>query len=263
MQKTDAEPVAARLAGRTVKVAGLGGIGAWVAWAVTLYLARHLPGEVLWLIDGDSYEPANRDRVVFHVDGDPNKAVVKARELTAACGGRLTILPVPQYIRPANVGRLIGERDVVLACFDNHKSRLCLSRRVSRLEDAVFISGGNDGLEEGRAGTLGNVMLQVRQAGRDVTHPLPRFHPEIARPADRRPDELGCGAVVESSPQLGFTNLLAAALMCAAFHHWLTEAEPGFEEIFFDLQAARATPVSRPVTVCRKPVSARPRPCRS
>ena len=35
-------------------------------------------------------------------------------------------------------------------------------------------------------------MVYRRAAGVDVTHPLTRFHPEIARPADKRPDELSC-----------------------------------------------------------------------
>src|SRR5207249_8246710 len=91
---------------KAVKVFGLGGIGAPVAQAMAQFLSFQPGGSCsLWLIDGDHDEDRNRDRVLFEIYD--NKAVAKAQELTRACDGRVTIFPVPEYVTPRNVRRLI------------------------------------------------------------------------------------------------------------------------------------------------------------
>jgi hypothetical protein len=108
----------------------------------------------------------------------------------------------------------------------------------------VLISGGNDGIEGDRDGTFGNVMIYERVAGGDVTNPLTRYHPEIARPRDKRPDEIGCAELARSSPQLLFTNLAVAAAMLGMFYAWLTSSLE-HEEVFLDVVRARMQGVGR------------------
>ncbi len=175
------------------KVIGLGGIGSVVAEGLAMYLASEGERAGLWLVDGDGYEEKNRSRMRYEDDG--NKALSKAAELSELAeldGSALTIVPTPAFVTPSNVRHIVEEHDIVFLCVDNHSTRRTVSRRCRKLDNVLLISGGNDGVEKGRSGTFGNVMVYRRVAGADVTHPLTRFHPEIARPEDKRPDELGC-----------------------------------------------------------------------
>jgi hypothetical protein len=235
--------LAGRMEGRTLKVIGLGGIGSPVAQALAQFLSASAPGAVpLYLVDGDAFEERNRARVAFQAGG--NKAVSKAQELSLVYGHAVTIVPVPRYATPYNLHRLLDNGDCVMLAVDNHQTRKAVSRRCERLSDVLLISGGNDGIENGREGTYGNVMLFERSGGRDVTSPLTRFHPEIARPEDKRPDELGCAALAGSAPQLLFTNLAVAAAMLAAFYGWLTR-RGAHEEIFLDISRQQMHGVHR------------------
>jgi hypothetical protein len=231
-----------RLWGRSVKVIGLGGIGTPVAQALTQFLGVNHPGTTLFLIDGDAFEERNRARVAFRDGG--NKAIAKARELSSTCRSPTTIVPVPKYVTPHNVHRILTENDVIFLAVDNHATRRCVSNRCRQLRGGVLISGGNDGIDEDHDGTFGNVMIYERLAGRDVTNPLTRHHPEIARPLDKRPDEVGCAELTHSSPQLLFTNLTVAAAMLGVFYAWLTRPLE-YEEVFIDVARGRMQPVRR------------------
>lgn len=230
------------LDGRRVKVIGLGGIGSLVAPCLVQYLSGLGFKGAVWLIDGDSFEESNRTRVRFEAYG--NKSLVKAAELDALARGP-KLVPVPRYVTPRNVGGLVEERDVVLMCVDNHATRRCVARRCGRLADILLISGGNDGVEDGREGTFGNVLVHRREAGEDRTNPLTRYHPEIARPADKRPDQMSCGELAQSSaPQLLFTNLAVASAMLNALFAWVA-GRLEYEEVYLDILAARMNAVAR------------------
>jgi hypothetical protein len=232
-----------RLHGRSITVIGLGGIGSPVAQALAQFLGVSAPpGTNLFLVDGDAFEEKNRARVTFQDGG--NKAISKARELTATCGGAVAIVPVPKYVTPYNVHRLVNNDGVVFLAVDNHATRRCVSNRCRKLQDIVLISGGNDGIDDGREGTFGNVLIYERVAARDVTSPLTRFHPEIAQPRDKRPDERGCVALAQSSPQLLFTNLAVATAMLGTFYAWLT-GRVNYEEVFLDIASTRLQSVRR------------------
>jgi molybdopterin/thiamine biosynthesis adenylyltransferase len=226
-----------------IKVIGLGGIGAPLAQALVQFLAYRPPCPTVWLVDGDTYEEKNRERVVF--EACLNKAAVKARELTRATQGRVTVVPVEEYVTSRNVRRLIDEGDVIFLAVDNHASRALVSRRCADLAQAALISGGNDGVVEGKSGgTFGNVQIYLREDGRDRTNAITRFHPEIARPADRQPDQDGCADLAPSAPQLLFTNLTVAAAMLGTFHAWLA-GTLDWEEVYLDIAQGRMTPVKR------------------
>ncbi|HUB82744.1 MAG TPA: ThiF family adenylyltransferase [Bryobacteraceae bacterium] len=241
---------------RSVKIVGSGGgIGTPLTRAVVQFLAFGYPSCKVFLVDGDAYEERNRTRVLFDAPG--NKAVVQSQQLSEVLGGVPAIVPIPRYLTPRNAHRLIEERDVVFLCVDNHASRKAVADSVRRrqLSDIVLISGGNDGVEKGRQGTFGNVMVYIRQNGRDVTNPLTRFHAEIAKPHDKRPDQLGCGELAHSAPQLLLTNLAVAAAMLNPFYGWLS-GQLDYEELFLDIGKGRMNAVKRRVA---SPAHRRPR----
>jgi len=227
---------------RAIKVIGLGGIGSFVAPAIAHFVFSTRIRSPLWLLDGDDYEEKNKDRVLFESHG--NKALAKAKELSQGFDHRVKVIGVPEYVTPRNVRRVVDDGDVVFLCVDNHASRKLVSNRCRRLDEVVLFSGGNDGIENGRDGTFGNAQVYVRSGGRDMTNHLARLHPEIAKPRDKRPDELGCADLVNSAPQLLFTNMAVASAMLSAFFSW-HRGTLAFEEIYLDIAQGRMIPVSR------------------
>lgn len=234
-----------------VKIIGLGGIGSPVAQAMVQFLSARNVSCPVWLIDGDVYEERNRERVLFH--SYENKALAKAAELAQVCNGGINILPVPKHVTPGNVARLIKERDLIHLCVDNHATRKLVSDRCRKLDNVVLFSGGNDGVTENAEGTFGNVQVYIRREGQDITNPLTRFHPEIAHPQDKRPDELGCAAMIQAAaaPQLLITNLAVASAMLSTFYAWLTD-QLAYEELYLDSALAKMVPVRRVVKKKRK-----------
>jgi hypothetical protein len=234
----------ARLAGRPLVVIGLGGIGVPVAQALVRFLTFARADTTIFLIDGDTFEERNRARVSFARGG--NKALSVASELAACGDGHVAIVPVPKYVTPRNVRRLLDSGSIVMLAVDNHATRKCVSQRCARLSDVLLISGGNDAVEKDRDGTFGNVMIYERSRGRDLTPPLTRFHPEIAQHIDKRPDQLGCAALAKTTPQLLFTNLAVASTMLGVFYAWLL-GRLEHDEVYLNIASARMNAVRRAV----------------
>jgi hypothetical protein len=172
-----------------------------------------------------------------------NKAEVKAAEVLAWLGAcDVSVAAVPEYVTPENIDRLIRADDHVLLCVDNHPTRKLVSDHCATLDSVALFSGGNDGVEPpGRLGTYGNVQVYLRQAGRDVTAPLTRFHPEIANPKGKLPTELSCVELAQSVPQVLFTNLAVASAMLNAFLAF-TCGRLHYQEVKLDVLAARMLP---------------------
>jgi hypothetical protein len=103
------------LEGRQIKVIGLGGVGAGVAQAVAQFLATRQASCSLWLIDGDSYEERNRERVIFR--SYDNKAVAKAHEFTVATGNRITVIPPLTRFHP-EIARARDKSPAQMGCAD-------------------------------------------------------------------------------------------------------------------------------------------------
>ena len=228
---------------------GLGGIGGLLMRLLVPFLhheCQQQPGAArrvsVVAADGDSYETVNRSRTWFGRLGP--KAEVLTEELAGPYGDRLTLLPVPHYVTPQRARWLIQTGDVVFCQPDNHATRRVVERRCARLENLALFSGGNDGVENGSAGTFGNVQVFLRARGRNVTNPLSTFHPEIAAPADRLPTEQGCAAATPSAPQLLFTNAAVATAMLGAFYAWRRGAL-AYEEAYLDVLTGKHVPVSR------------------
>jgi hypothetical protein len=223
-------------------VIGLGGTGGLVLRLLVPFLYHEAPSATVLAVDGDEYEERNRARMWFDRCGP--KATVLAEDLAAAYGDRVTLLPVPHYVTPQRAPWLVREGDVVFCLPDNHATRRLVERRCARLRDVALFSGGNDGVEEDKTGTFGNVQIYLRAGGRDVTNPISAFHPEIARPADRLPGAAGCAAAAASGPQLLFTNAAVAAAVVGAFYAWRRGALD-YEEAYLDVQSGRHVPVRR------------------
>jgi hypothetical protein len=224
-----------------IRLIGLGGVGGIVLQFLAMFLRGGMRPARLVLIDGDQFEPKNMERMNFPSSG--NKAEVKAAETLEMLGPcPLSIVPVPEHVKEANVGRLVRSGDYVLLCVDNHVTRRIVSDHCQTLSDIVLISGGNDGVEPPRQqGTYGNVQIAVRQNGQDLTAPITRYHPEIANATGAIPGHEGCGQIVQSVPQLLFTNLAVASAMLNALLA-CTCGRLTYQEVQFDVLAARSVP---------------------
>jgi hypothetical protein len=231
--------------GPRIKLIGCGGVGGHVAPHLCRFLHAERRAAHVVLIDGDAYEERNRSRMRF--SAYENKALVLGRELAAAFGDVLTVEPVPEYLTAANSRTLIAEGDLIFLAVDNHATRKLVGTACAALRDVTLISGGNDGIEDGRDGTYGNVQLVRRVAGRDATHALEHFHPEIRAPRDGLPSERSCAELAQgAAPQLLFTNLAVASAMLNAFYG-VSRGQVAYEEVYLDIVKNRVVPVERPV----------------
>jgi len=209
-----------------IVVIGLGGIGSILVERLCRFLnySNDLKAAVI-LVDGDSYETKNYERQEFAQIG--KKAEVKEIELMTKYS-RIEFDAFPAFINETNTAEIIKEGNVVFLCVDNHKSRMIVSNYCKNLNNVTLISGGNEF-------TDGNVQTYVRRDGKDLTPDLCKYHPEIANPDDKLPEEMSCEELAESDPQLYFTNLGAATLMCWAFYNSVIKANYERSETYFDI----------------------------
>ena len=161
-----------------VVVIGLGGIGIQLTRPLAVFLASLVNGAddesntsiELILCDGDSFAPENSYRIDIVDYG--NKAEVVGRELMDRLpSSTLAIRWVSQYVAPQNIAEIIKDGDCVFLACDNHATRKLVGQHFasSSISNAVLISGGNDGIEDGHSGTYGNIQVFVRKDGNNLT----------------------------------------------------------------------------------------------
>ena len=231
------------------RLIGAGGVGQIVATFLARYLCSLAVESRLVIIDGDEFEHGNEQRMAVPKFFE-NKATALARTLKETCRGTaVTILAVEQYVRPDNLDRLIhgGPGESVLLCVDNHATRKLVGDHCDQLDDICLVSGGNDGVgpdafDTFRHGTAGNVQVVVRRGGHALTPALGDLHPEIANPADTRPDDAGCAELMATVPQILFTNLTTAAAMLNTWRLFAT-GELKYSELVFDVRRGRMAPL--------------------
>jgi hypothetical protein len=221
-----------------VKIVGLGGVGGIVARYLATWLGAQRHPARLVLIDGDAFEARNAERMLFSRGGN-KAAVVRDDLLEQLPESELLLSAVEEYVSAVNLPRLVQSGDVVLLAVDNHATRKLVADHCTRLDDVCLISGGNDGVGADAAGqplrgTFGNVQIQVRRAGRDVSPRLDAFHPEIASPRDAHPGELSCTQALVAVPQLLFTNLATASAMLSTLYLHACDALH-YPELCFDI----------------------------
>lgn len=209
-----------------IVVIGLGGVGSILIERLCRFMnfSRDMSADIL-LVDGDSYEAKNYERQEFIRIG--NKADIKASELEVKFSN-LRIDAFEEFITEENVSEVIKEGNIIFVCVDNHKTRMIVSNYCKGLQDITLISGGNEF-------TDGNVQLYVRRGGQDLTPDLCKYHPEIANPDDRLPTEMSCEELAQSDPQLYFTNLGVATLMCWTFYNAIVKKSYERSEVYFDI----------------------------
>lgn len=242
--------------GQSIKIIGLGGIGSIVARYGSVFLASLDTDARVVLIDGDTFEPKNEQRMIFSDFG--NKAEVIRNELSDAFKNtRLMVMAVPEYVSDGsekaggtdrNIDRLVRDGDIVIVAVDNHVTRKMISDHCKTLDNVVLISGGNDGVEvtdEGKQksnGAYANVQIYVREEGKELSPPIDSFlHPEIAEPTDNHPGDPNCTELLASVPQILFTNLAAASLILNALWLYLC-GKLHYGELSVDIAEGRMIP---------------------
>ena len=210
---------------------GLGGIGSILCGRIARYVTYSADsGTSMLLVDGDSYESKNLERQDFTQMG--NKAEVKAADLKMQFS-RLNISSFPAFVNETNLAQVIKEGNIVFLCVANHKTRMIVNNYCKNLNDVTLISGGNELID-------GNVQVYVKRDGNDITPDLCAYHPEIANPDDKLPEEMSCEELAESEPQLYFTNLTVATFMCQAFYNAVVKEEYKASEVYFDITQMQA-----------------------
>jgi len=210
----------------SVVIIGLGGIGSILCEKIFRFLNYLDEVKVnVTLVDGDDFELKNHERQEFSMLG--NKAEVKANDLKYKFD-QISVDAIPRFVNPYTIEEIVKEKDIVLLAVDNHKTRNIVSNYCKELRDVTLISGGNEL-------TDGNVQIYIRRGGRDLTPDLGAYHPEIQSPRDRTPEEMSCEELSKSEPQLYFTNLGAATLMCWVFYNVVVKENYKFSEVYFDI----------------------------
>jgi len=209
-----------------IVIIGLGGVGSILCDNLSRYLNYSDINASVSLVDGDYYESRNSERQTFIRLGD--KASVKCTELIHKFQ-EVSFQDFNEFINEDNVASLITENSIVFLCVDNHISRKIISDHCQTLNDITIISGGNEY-------TDGNVQLYKREGGKNVTASLTEYHPEIEFPEDQSPEDMSCEELSKSEPQLLFTNLTVATIMCWMFyaiHNGKDVTKHG--EVYFDI----------------------------
>lgn len=221
-----------------IVIVGLGGVGSILVERICRYINYSVDEKkTVLLVDGDTYEVKNFERQDFTRIG--NKADIKADELELKFEN-IEFDVVEEYINEENVKDIIQSGDIVFMCVDNHKSRMVINNYCKTLNDVTIISGGNEL-------TDGNAQLYVRKGGVDLSPDLCAYHPEIANPDDKLPDEMSCEELSKSEPQLYFTNLGVATLMCWLFYNSVIGNQHDRSEVYFDIVTMTADSKIRPI----------------
>jgi hypothetical protein len=237
--------------GTNIKIIGLGGIGSWLVQFISKYARFTMLKNkkiTITCIDGDKYDSLNRPRQNFTNLG--SKARIKMLELKSEYDKyvppgydleNFAFECYEEYISDDNIVSQIIEGDSVFMGVDNHKTRSLVSKHCKKLDDIILISGGNDVV-------VGNIQIYQKKAGEEITADLCAYHPEIENPQDKAPYEMSCEELQESAPQLLFTNIMVATLMCCAYYNLLTEKiniNNQIGEAYFDITTLKCDPKLR------------------
>lgn len=133
----------ARLTGARVLVVGAGGLGN----PVLQYLAGAGVGHIT-LMDGDCVEEGNLHRQpLFRMDQLGQPKVTAAASALRALNPAITIIPLYQWLDPANAPQLVAQADLVLDCADTFAASLvlsdcCLTAGVPLISASVLARSG-------------------------------------------------------------------------------------------------------------------------
>lgn len=179
----------------------------------------------LTLIDGDTFSPHNALRQAGTSGSKLIRQMQNIRKQDAFSVWLHTcsLKGYNNYVSPANMGKIFsGGTQVIFLCVDNHKTRYEVSRwAVEQNANILVINGGNEK-------TTGNVTVCENFFGKLLDPPIYEIYPEVNANADKRPDEIDCGAVTRSNDQTAVTNNMIASIMLAMFSKWVRTG--GFDQ---------------------------------
>ena len=131
-----------------VFVAGAGGLGS----PISIYLAVAGVGTIR-LADHDTIELSNLNRQILHGDGDIGKRKVdSAAQKLKSLNKDITVETIAETITEANVGKLVGDCDLIVDAMDNLPTRYVLNKAAIE-KNIPFFHGAVYGFE-GRAMTV-------------------------------------------------------------------------------------------------------------
>jgi adenylyltransferase/sulfurtransferase len=131
-----------RLKASTVFVAGAGGLGSPVSFALALAGIG-----TIRICDFDAPELSNLNRQFLHDDSrlGMNKAE-SARQTLSRLNPHVQVEAITERIEDANVDRLVGDAALILDCMDNFPTRFALNRAAVR-KGIPLVHGSIWGLE--------------------------------------------------------------------------------------------------------------------
>lgn len=254
-------------------VVGAGGIGSSLCHYLAMMLEYKAPGSALFIVDGDTFEPKNKERQLFKDMG--NKADSVASELVERYT-KTAIIPLGLWvveeagedakeqglIAATGKGGLIQEDTVVFPVVDNYKARGIIFDAAAKLNNVDVISAGNSDQ------LFVSLYHYQRRNGADVTAHPRTMHSEYVDPPDRNPGEMSCQerAAIDGGTQLLAANIGAVSLILGKVQSVIFDEVPRLspeegdnpDEIFMELGMGMASCFDRtaePKTV-GTPVSA-------
>lgn len=239
-------------------VVGAGGIGSSLCRYLAMMLEFKAPWSGLLIVDGDHFEPKNKERQVFSVAG--NKAEAVAAELMPQFQ-KTAIIPIGKWVVEEEQETaedvegdqiaakiLLQEGDIVFPVVDNFKARKIIFDAAEKLDNIDVISAGND------ENLYVSSYHYQRRDGKDVTMHPKHIHEEYENPPDRNPGELSCQerTEIDGGTQLLAANIGAVALILGKVQSAIFDAverneeNPDFpDETFLELGMGLASSINR------------------
>lgn len=232
-------------------IVGAGGIGHYLAPPLAKFLAFTLGEGTLTIIDGDEVEDKNLSRVYDEDCVGDNKAELLAdicRDIIPS-DSSVKVISLDQYLTPQLFERYhtswYQEGTVIFGCVDNHKSRVYCEELCSKLDNGIFVTGGNS-FHEGQS------QMYVRVNGEDVSPKITSFAFDLLDESDPNnifPDEEDCTGEYEERPQLLLANITAATTMLNQWYSQCVNTTPEqgnvINEVTFDITTGGAVNVFR------------------
>ena len=138
---------------------------------------------------------------------------------------------------------------IVFLCVDNKKTRYEVQKYMEKFDDCLLINGGNDK-------TTGQVNVYEKCRGKAFDPALYEVYPDITANADKRPDEVECGAVAPKHDQIAITNSMIANLMLSWYVKWARQGlffvdrkgseGKRYNEILLDIEKPTVVPLFHP-----------------
>lgn len=208
-----------------IKIIGIGGIGTQLLPPLMRW-NQHEKKLPITLIDGDHIEVKNLKRQDFleELIGQ-NKA--EAAKITYKSYG-FDIHSIAEFLDDSNVDIHIEEGNIIFTGVDNYKTRVIIQEKAKSLNNILCIFMGNEY-------TDGDVLIYLKSMGEELTDPVFVNHPELIERMDKLPHEMSCEELLNSAPQIIFTNLTAATFGLNALYNFMRGmiVKP---EFYFDIE---------------------------